>query len=351
MIVFEEQIGSVLNCTAEMAGEPRTRMRSEIRYARKRSSQVNSFDIRRYLNARKATIDRALYRVLKGFKGHSRSIWRAMHYGLFPGGKRIRPILTLAAGELFGGKQKILLPFACALELIHSYSIIHDDLPALDNDDLRRGRPTTHKVHGEGMALLAGDALLTEAFHLMSGAQAAASLAPGLVLEIIHEVSHAVGVAGLVGGQAFDLEAEDKEADLATVEYIHVRKTGALILAAVRVGARVAGAKQGDLRKISRYGEFLGLAFQIADDILDVQGETDADGRGESGKNEVKKATYPSVVGLPSAKNRLLELLGQCEKELIPFGSAAAPLKGMARRVVKQVIDERKKSPIREGKL
>ena len=225
-----------------------------------------------------------------------------MNYGLFPGGKRIRPIIALAAGEVFGGKQKDLLPLACALEMIHAYSLIHDDLPAIDDDDLRRGVPTTHRVFGEGMALLAGDGLLTEAFHLMSSPQVRRALPDDLILELIREVSQAIGIAGLVGGQAFDLEAEGKEIDLATVEYIHVRKTGALILVSVRVGARIAGAKPANLRRISRFGEFLGLAFQIADDILDAQGHMAAGERAESGHNEHIKATYPSVVGLVQAR-------------------------------------------------
>jgi geranylgeranyl diphosphate synthase type II len=254
-----------------------------------------------------------------------------MRYGLFPGGKRIRPILTLAAGELFGAKHKSLMPFACALEMIHAYSIIHDDLPALDDDDLRRGEPTAHKVFGEGMALLAGDALLSEAFNLMSGPQTARSVPPALVLNLIHEV-----------GQALDLEAEDKEADLATVEYIHVRKTGALILASIRVGARAAGARGADLRRLSRYGEFLGLAFQIADDILDIVGQPAMGEVRESGHKERKKATYPAVVGVVQAKERLNELLQQAVKQLGSFGSDAEALKALARYIGGRALREEK---------
>ena len=292
-------------------------------------------------------MDRALKRYIKGLQGHSHAIWRAMRYGLFPGGKRIRPILTLAAGELFGGKRKDLLPFACAIEMIHAYSLIHDDLPALDDDDLRRGEPTAHKVFGEGMALLAGDGLLTAAFHLLSAPEQMKSLAPKLVLELIHEIGHAVGMAGLVGGQAFDLEAEDKEIDLAMIEYIHVRKTGALILASVRTGARVAGAGSADLRRISRYGEFLGLAFQIADDIMDAQGE-EAEERRESGRKEQKKATYPAVVGVVAAKERLKELLHQSEKQLSPFGGAAEPLRAIARYVGRRALRDVRNSTVQE---
>src|SRR3990167_5794018 len=231
-----------------------------------------SFDIDDYLKERRSLIDRALDRYLKEQKQRPPTLYKAMHYSLFTGGKRLRPILTLAVGDLFGGKHKLLLPFACAVELIHTYSIIHDDLPALDDDDMRRGELTSHKIFGEGIALLAGDALLTEAFHLMSRPQVAQALKPKLVLEVLHEIAHAAGVGGLVGGQAVDLEAEGREGDVATGEYIHVRKTGALILTAARVGARIGGATPKELRKISRYGEFLGLAFQIADDILDAKG-------------------------------------------------------------------------------
>ncbi len=287
-------------------------------------------DIQDYLKERKSLVDRALARYLKGWGKHPQALHRAMHYGVFPGGKRLRPILALAAGELFGGKRRSLLPFACALELIHAYSIIHDDLPALDNDDLRRGVPANHKMFGEGIALLAGDALLTEAFHLMSRPQVAQSLKPKMALEVMHEIAHAAGVGGMVGGQAADLEAEGREADIATVEYIHVRKTGALIHVAARVGARIGGAGPKELRRISRYGEFLGLAFQIADDILDAAGQ----GGG--------KATYPSVVGMAASKARVRELLRHCLKEVELFGKNADPLRGIARYVVERVLLEPK---------
>jgi geranylgeranyl diphosphate synthase, type II len=205
---------------------------------------------------------------------------------------------------------------------------------------LRRGEPTAHKVFGEGMALLAGDGLLTEAFHLISGPEVR-RLPAELVLRLIHELSHAAGVAGLVGGQAVDLESENKDVDLATVEYIHVRKTGALILAAVRIGAQIAGAKTGDLRRVSKYGEYLGLAFQIADDVLDNLGETLADEGAESGHNERKKATYPSVVGIVQATERLQELLKLCDRELVSFGETAEPLRAIAKHIIARAIHDR----------
>lgn len=295
-----------------------------------------SFDIDDYLKERRSLIDRALDRYLKEQKQRPPTLYKAMHYSLFTGGKRLRPILTLAVGDLFGGKHKLLLPFACAVELIHTYSIIHDDLPALDDDDMRRGELTSHKIFGEGIALLAGDALLTEAFHLMSRPHVARAVEPETALELIHEISHAAGIGGMVGGQAVDLEAEGKETDIATVEYIHVLKTGALILTAARVGAKLGGAKPKEMRRISRYAEFLGLAFQITDDILDARGHSGAAGGAGRTVKEGRKATYPSIVGLAPARARAQELLQHCLKELELFGKEADPLRGIARYIVER---------------
>jgi len=308
---------------------------------------VTHFNLDEYLAERKSLVDRALERYFDAQPGHDHKIWRAMRYGLFPGGKRIRPILTLAVGELFGAKQEDLLPFACAIEMIHGYSLIHDDLPALDDDDLRRGAPTAHKVFGEGTALLAGDGLLTEAFRLMSAPSAVRAPSADLALDLIQEIAHAVGGAGLVGGQAADLEAEDQEADLATVEYIHVRKTGALIHAAVRVGARLAGAKPADLRRISRYGEYLGLSFQIADDLLDHDGAA-PDRRSESGRKERRKATYPSIVGAAQTRRRLQELADQSLKQLNSFGVEAEPLRALTCYLARRALPEASDSTIEE---
>jgi len=303
------------------------------------SDRLNKFDLNAYLQRQSAAIDNALEHYLQQYSGESQTIFRAMRYAVFPGGKRIRPILVLATGELFGATQSSLLPFACAVELIHAYSLIHDDLPALDDDDLRRGKPTAHKVFGEGVALLAGDGLLTEAFHLMSGPDVTRRVPAELVLRLIHELSNAVGIVGLVGGQALDLEAEnDPDVDLATVEWIHVRKTGALILASIRAGAQVAGTEPADLGRITRYGERLGLAFQIADDILDALGQTAAGEGAESARNEPKKATYPSVVGVPQARETLKELLQLCLDELATYGAQAIALKAIARHIVARAI-------------
>ena len=238
---------------------------------------MSTFDIQDYLKERKSIIDRTLDQHLKKCKGEPKELYQAIRYGVFPGGKRLRPILTLACGEIFGAKHELLLPFACALELIHTYSIVHDDLPALDDDDFRRGEPASHKIYGEGMALLAGDALLTEAFHLMSSPQVVSILKPILILELIHEISRAAGAGGMVGGQVIDLESEGQEVNISTVEYMHVRKTGDLILTAARVGAKIGGAPTKEMQRISRYAEFLGLAIQS-------EGRNDGEKRSERKK-------------------------------------------------------------------
>lgn len=307
---------------------------------------MGGFNILEYLEQQKSLIDRTLERYLtRERRHHPESLYRAMHYGVFSGGKRLRPILTLATGELFGGQRKWLLPFACALELIHTYSIIHDDLPALDDDDFRRGGLASHKVFGEGIALLAGDALLTEAFNLMSRPDLLRALRPNVILELIHEVSRAAGANGLVGGQAIELETEGREVPIDMVESIHRLKTGALIFTAARVGGRIAGATATDLRRISRYAKFLGLAFQIGDDISDTEGQN---GRplepGEADK-EKRKATYPSIVGLPNAKARVRELVGLCLKEVEVFGKKADPLRGIARYVMEQALNDQAEAP------
>ncbi len=287
-----------------------------------------------YLKKRQGLIDRTLHRYLGKCPQHPEKLFEAMQYSVFSGGKRIRPIVTLAAGELFGAKQKTLLPFACALELIHTYSLIHDDLPALDNDDLRRGKTTSHKLFGEGIALLAGDALLTEAFDLIARLKAVRALKPEVVLDLIHELARAAGMDGMVGGQSIDLEVEDQRVNLATVEKIHLRKTGALILVAARLGAIIGRATPKELGKVNGYGESLGLAFQIADDILDAEGNSSEASKAETRAAEGRRATHPSIVGRAAAKARAEELLERCLKEMKTFGKEAGPLRAIARYVV-----------------
>jgi len=292
-----------------------------------------------YLSVRRSAIDRALDRYFKKQGRRGERIWEAMRYGVLSGGKRIRSILLLAAGELFGGKRRDLMPIACAVEMTHAYSLIHDDLPVLDDDDMRRGKPTVHKVFGDGLALLAGDGLLTEAFAIMASPGLVKSFSSELAIQLIRELSYAAGAVGLVGGQAADIEAEKHNADLTTVEDIHLRKSAALFLASVRMGACAGGATGADLKRISRYGESLGLAFQIADDLLDQQGDS-CGACAESGNKEFNKATYPSVVGIDGAKNHLQKLLVQCVEPLRVYGATAQPLRGIAHYVVARALGE-----------
>jgi geranylgeranyl diphosphate synthase type II len=292
-------------------------------------------DIHRYLQEKKEIVDSALERYLPEKEPFTTNLHKAMQHSLFAGGKRIRPILSIASYEAVGGKGESILPFACALEMIHTYSLIHDDLPAIDNDDYRRGKPTCHKVFGEGVAILAGDGLLTEAFRLMTNPPAKdhRSRDKGVILELVNEVARAAGVLGMVGGQVVDVESEGKAVDLRTVQYIHARKTGAMIAASVRVGARLGGAEGEILRALTCYGESLGLAFQIVDDILNVEGEAALLGKKTGSDLSRGKATYPSVLGVEESKKKGRELVELSVDALKQFGPEADPLREIARFV------------------
>ena len=261
---------------------------------------------------------------------------KAVRHSLFAGGKRVRPILSIAAFEAVGGERSGVLPFACALEMIHTYSLIHDDLPAIDNDEYRRGKPTCHKAFGEAVAILAGDGLLTEAFKLMTdpATQQGLRCDAKLVLNMIHEVTQAAGVSGMVGGQVADIQSEGKEVDLPTVVYIHTHKTGAMILVSIRLGATLGGAKEQTLKAFTRYGERIGLAFQIADDILNVEGKTALLGKKTGGDLSKGKATYPSLLGLDESKRRAKELVEMAVNDMTPFGPEADPLREIAHFIV-----------------
>ena len=281
-------------------------------------------------------MDSALERYLPKKEELASNLYSAMQHSLFAGGKRIRPILSIASFEAAGGKGERILSFACALEMIHTYSLIHDDLPAIDNDDYRRGKPTCHKVFGEAVALLAGDGLLTEAFRLMTHSHAT-ERSPGdeaLLLDLISEVAQAAGVSGMVGGQVVDIESEGKPVDLPTVQYIHTHKTGAMILASVRVGARLGGAKETLLKALTRYGESLGLSFQIADDILNVEGKAALMGKQTGTDLFKRKATYPSVLGVEESKIRSKELVEMAIDALKQLGPEADPLREIARFII-----------------
>ena len=289
-----------------------------------------------YLRRRTTEVDAALGELVRERRARVEPrLLEAMEYSLTSPGKRIRPILVLAAAEALGADPRPLLPFACAAEMVHAYSLIHDDLPAMDDDDLRRGRPTNHKVFGEAVAVLAGDALLTEAFAVLS---ADSGLAAERRLAAIRELAVAAGAEGMVGGQTADILAEGAEADPRRVESIHRRKTGALLRACVRIGGVLAGADARALASLSAYGEAIGLAFQIADDLLDELGNTQATGKSAQRDRERGKSTYPAALGVERARQLLRELLEQGLAALGEFGASAEPLREIARRVVERAL-------------
>ena len=294
-------------------------------------------DLKTYLKEKIALVDTALEQYLPREEERPRSIHKAMRYSVFAGGKRVRPVLMLAACEAVGGLVAKAMPTACAMEMIHTYSLIHDDLPAMDDDDFRRGRPTNHKVFGEAIAILAGDGLLTEAFKLLSNPRFTGSTNPATTLAVIQEIAVCAGTYGMVGGQVVDMESEGKpEMDLPTVQYIHTHKTGALIKASVVAGALLGGADQQQLAAIRRYGEAAGLAFQIADDILDIEGTTEEIGK-DAGSDEARgKATYPAVMGLAAAKQEAQAMMDEAMLSLEMFGAAAEPLRAIARYIVER---------------
>lgn len=291
-------------------------------------------DIEKYLQEKKNIIDRALENYFSRFSTGEKesyipsSLMNAIKHSLFSGGKRIRPILCISSYEAVGGRGDEVLPFACAIEMIHTYSLIHDDLPAIDNDDFRRGVPTCHKVFGEAISILAGDGLLTEAFKLMSAQTNDRD--ERLILELIHEIAHASGISGMVGGQVVDIESEGKEVTLPTIQYIHTHKTGALILASIRVGARLGGADPKTLKAFTQYGEKVGLAFQIIDDILNVEGEFSQLGKSTGSDVIKRKATYPGLLGVEESRRIAKELIKSAIESLISFGPEVDPLRKIA---------------------
>jgi geranylgeranyl diphosphate synthase type II len=299
-------------------------------------------DLAAYLEERARAVDAALDASLPAETAPPSTLHKAMRYSVFAGGKRIRPVIALAAAEavLKGDAERArqAMPIAVALELIHTYSLVHDDLPAMDDDDLRRGRPTNHKVFGEAAAILAGDALLTEAFRVLAEAPAPAGVPRDLhaarLLAASAEVALAAGAAGMVGGQMADLEAEGRAVGLEHVDFIHLRKTAALIAAAAVGGGIAVGADETDVAALRRYGTCTGLAFQIADDILDLEGESRAMGKGTGGDAAAGKATYPSVAGLAASKARAGALADEAAAAVDRFGPAAVPLAAIARFVV-----------------
>lgn len=285
------------------------------------------------LRKRAAIVDEALEKYVPAQDVYPAVIHEAMRYSLFAGGKRLRPVLALAAAGVVGGDTEKILPAACALELIHTYSLIHDDLPAMDDDDFRRGQPTCHKKYGEAMAILAGDALLTLAFELLARGAADGLLPEKETIRVITEVGLAAGTAGLVGGQVVDMLSSDT-ADPATLEYIHSRKTGALYRASVRLGAILGGADGASLARLTEYAQHLGLAFQIADDILDIRGDAVKIGKPVKSDLKNKKATYPALYGMDKAVLQARECMEKGLSALEAFGAEADFLRELVRFVV-----------------
>jgi len=291
-------------------------------------------EIQRYLQERKALVDDALARYLPGEEHYPPVIFQAMRYSLFAGGKRVRPILAIAAAEAVGATAAEVMPLACALECIHTYSLIHDDLPALDNDDYRRGRLTNHKVFGEANAILAGDGLLTFAFELLSDARHWPHYRPEHILPVVYDIAYAIGGFGMIGGQVVDLQVEGQEVDLPTLQYIHAHKTGALLRISVRSGAILGGGTLREVEALTEYGRHIGLAFQIMDDILDVRGDERLMGKALRKDEERHKATYPRLVGLAEAEKQAQAAVTAGIAALEPFGARGELLHALAQFII-----------------
>jgi geranylgeranyl diphosphate synthase type II len=292
-------------------------------------------DIALYLKQNKELIDKRLDKLLPADTEYPAIIHQAMRYSIFAGGKRIRPILTLAACQAVKKEKALVLDSGCAMELIHTYSLIHDDLPAMDDDDFRRGKPTSHKKFGEAIAILAGDALLTVGFQILSHALLKSHI-NSKGLEIIYEVAQAIGSKGLIGGQVMDLMSEGKQIDLDTISYIHRSKTASLIAICVKIGGVLANAQEDELERLNKYGEKIGLAFQIVDDILDIEGSTDKLGKTAGKDQKSLKATFPGVIGLAESKQKASGLIRNAINYVEPLGDSALPLIEIARFILKR---------------
>lgn len=294
-------------------------------------------EIKQYLDHQRGLVEQALAKLLPPLTGPLAGHFEAMRYSLLAGGKRVRPILCLAAAEALGAEPKPLLPLAAALECIHTYSLIHDDLPAMDDDDLRRGMPTSHKKFGEAAAILAGDGLLSFAFELLARPLPAAALSPADQLRIVHQVAVAIGPLGMVGGQVLDIEAEGRgeEQGLIELQRIHRCKTGALITAAVQTGAIAGLADPERFAALTTYGEQVGLAFQIVDDLLNVTGDTVTLGKAAGSDAARGKTTYPALLGLAATEEKAREAVAAAVAALDPelFDHRADPLRELAQYI------------------
>lgn len=295
------------------------------------NSETPPFDLSAYLAERRQQVETALDASLS--ITYPETIYESMRYSLMAGGKRLRPILCLATCELAGGTLEMAMPTACALEMIHTMSLIHDDLPLMDDDDYRRGRLTNHKVYGEDVAVLAGDALLAYAFEYT--AKATQGVAAERILEVVTRLGKAVGAAGLVGGQIVDLASEGKpDISLETLNFIHIHKTAALLEVAVTSGAILAGAEPQLVNRLARYAQNIGLAFQIVDDILDVTATSEELGKSAGKDLRAQKATFPSLWGLEESRRRAQELIESAKAELAGLGARSLPLAAIADYIV-----------------
>ncbi len=291
------------------------------------------FDLNRFLATRTESVNRALDRFLPSENTKPATIHRAMRYSLFAGGKRMRPALCLAAAQACGGREADALPLACAVECIHTYSLIHDDLPAMDNDDFRRGKPTNHKVFGEGIAVLAGDALLTQAFEIAAQAKGWARYSHR---DLILEIAKASGSLQLVAGQVADLEGEGKKHSVAELRYIHERKTSALLCCSVRLGGMSANCTAAQLKALTDFGYHVGLAFQVIDDILDVTQTSEQLGKTAGKDTKAQKATYPAIVGLEKSRKIAGQLTDKAFAALKTFKGKAVALEALAEFLLKR---------------
>jgi geranylgeranyl diphosphate synthase type II len=298
-----------------------------------RPNRPPAFDLQGFLDSCATTVNAALDHFLPPASAKPATIHRAMRYSLFAGGKRMRPALCLAAASACGGRESDALPLACAVECIHTYSLIHDDLPAMDNDDFRRGKPTNHKVFGEGIAVLAGDALLTQAFEIAAQAKGWPRYSPR---DIIREIAWASGSLQLIAGQVADLEGEGKKTSAAQLRYIHERKTSALLCCSVRLGGMSANCTPAQIKALTEFGYHVGLAFQVIDDILDVTQTSEQLGKTAGKDTQAQKATYPSIVGLKRSRKIAEELTGKAFAALKPFKGQAVALEALAEFLLKR---------------
>ena len=290
-------------------------------------------EFKQCLKEKASFVEKVLKEYMPKEEGYQKTVIEAMNYSLSAGGKRLRPILTLEACKIVGGNEDEAIPFAIAIEMIHTYSLIHDDLPALDNDDLRRGRPTNHKVYGEAMGILAGDALLNYAFEVML-AGSINKENPEKYLKAINEIAKGAGIYGMIGGQVVDVESENKQIEKEKLDYIHMNKTAAMMVGCMRAGATIGGANSEQMEEITKYAKNIGLSLQIVDDILDIVGDEAKLGKKVGSDIENHKSTYPSLLGLDKSKEIAHNLIDEAKKSIEKLSDDVDFLKGLAEYII-----------------